>query len=167
MTRSITSALAPATITVAEDLLARVNAANAQEPYVAADYDLPANALMAVLVDAFGEQDAQRVRECTYDGHTIRSAVAYVTTERRAAAADDYDTATAQQAETDALRAFDAITQGWCVEDSLRAFAAATDHLEAHGMVLALDLGGASVPRWADRDDADAKATAAAHLVTV
>lgn len=169
MDRTINTPIAPATLALAEQLLAATWTANAQEPYVAADYDAPYAALMALLTASFGE-DATAVREATYDGNTVAQAIEWAKADARSRAADAYEVAVDRQAEQDALRAFDRITEGWCVEANLRTFAAATDHLDRHGMVLALDLepaAGAVVPSYRDRDDADAAMAARAHLVTV
>lgn len=165
MARSIFTPLDPAALMVAEDLLIRTQDANAAEPYVAADYDQPERALWYLLVATFGPDDAQRVREATYDGCTVARAVEVTQETVRANLAEEYAIAVDRQAEQDALNAFDRIVEGWNVVGALRTFAAATDHLETHGMVLALDLGGASVPRYADRDDADAAMARALDMV--
>ena len=162
MNRSIYAPVAPATLTLMEELLARTSAANAVDDYVAADYDLPANALMALLVDAFGVDHAVIVRECTYDGCTVAHSIEVARRHVRVTLADAYDTATVQQAERDALAAFDAVVAGeGDVAAHLRTFAAATDHLASIGA--GLNLGG----EWVDRDTTDARMVAAANLATV
>jgi len=159
MSRTIFTPIAPATLTIAEELLSATWDANAAEPYVASDYDAVADALLALLVGAFGKEDGEAARQATYDTYSVREAIAAVQADTRAAAADAYDVATARQAEADALAAFDALAAGQGDPAThLRTFAAATDHLATIGAGLSLD------GTWMDRDATDAAVVAAARL---
>jgi hypothetical protein len=163
MDRTINTPIAPATLALAEELLVATWTANAAEPYVAADYDAPYEALMALLRTAFGAH-GDAVREATYDGLTVAQAVEHVKADVKAAAREYYEVAVDVQAEEDALCAFDALVEGWGdPADHLRTFAGATDHLDRHGMVLDLASEG---PRAETMDDAAARFLTTAAFAT-
>lgn len=164
--RTVFTPIDRATLTVAEDLLIATCDANAAEPYVAADYDAPYNALMALLTVAFGPDGATAVREATLDGLTVAAAIQWAQGDARARLADAYDTATLWQAEHDAQAAFDAVAAGkGDPAEHLRTFAAATAHLDAQGCFIVLNPDGAE-HRIMDEDDAAARFVGAMDLVT-